>query len=72
MENNGTAKTLGALVGQIAEFQRDGIVFHVRIVDARKSYGAVECRIEPLAGSGARWVRASSLRDLHTANEVAR
>ncbi len=55
---------LSKRIGTIVEFHRDGLTFHVRIVDARMSYGAVECRIEPLAGSGARWVRESSTKGM--------
>ena len=60
-----TANELSQAIGNIREFHRDGLVFHVRITDARRNYGGTEYRIVPLAGSGARWVRETSLRSLH-------
>jgi hypothetical protein len=64
MMNTSNVLELSKRIGTIVEFSRDGLTFHVRIVDARMSYGSVECRIEPLAGSGARWVRESSLKGM--------
>ena len=35
-----------------------GLSFDVRVVNARISYGGLQLEIEPIAGTGKRWVEA--------------
>lgn len=48
---------LQKLVNKRGHIEDQGIQFAVRSVDARRAYGRVEVCIEPIAGTGRRWVR---------------
>lgn len=41
--------------------EQSGLLFEVTVKDARPSYGRVNLLIEPVAGSGERWVAESSI-----------
>ena len=57
-----TTAELMKFIGQTATYTPDlGIAFRVRITDVKQSYGHIRLLIEPVNGSGARWVQLSAL-----------
>lgn len=43
-------------------YNMNGMLFPVRVLDARKVWGRVDILISPLGGSGETWVEASKVR----------
>lgn len=56
-----TAAELAKLIGRTAEYEVCGLSFRVGIMDAKMAYGDVRLLIEPVDGSGQRWVSKGSL-----------
>ena len=44
--------------GTVAPIANSGWRFNVRVVNARISYGGLQLEVEPIAGTGRKWVDA--------------
>lgn len=51
-----------ALIGKLADYSVNELVFEVEITDVRDRFGKTDYLIVPLKGDGRRWVSASSIR----------
>lgn len=56
-----TATELQTLIGKRGEWQAGPIGFTVRIIDARLVFNRVDVKIEPIAGTGQKWVSLDSV-----------
>lgn len=53
---------LSAFIGKHYRYHLNGLTFHVRVIDARVVYGAIQLCITPATdGNGSKWVSANSL-----------
>jgi len=56
------ALELAAYIGKTGTLHNStgvtGLSFDVRVINARVSYGGLQLEVEPIAGSGRRWVEA--------------
>jgi len=60
-----TAIELAKYIGQTATYHGvPGLVIEVTVIDARVSWGQVQLQIQPVSGSGSKWVNAESLGGL--------
>ena len=58
-----SARSLGDVIGKRGALHAEsGLVFGVRIRDARVAYGRRDLLVEPLRGAGAAWVSADRVR----------
>ena len=65
MENGSQVSVTTLVHGRTALYRPaslGGLAFPVKILDARKVWGRVDVLINPIGGSGEKWVEASSLR----------
>lgn len=59
------AKLIGRTGVLPVDVEREGdLRIQVEVKDARKSYGRTEVLVEPIAGSGQRWVHADRVEGL--------
>jgi hypothetical protein len=56
-----TAKTANELIGLTATIQYDGLKIAVKITDAKFTFGHDRFLIEPITGSGSKWVDRCSI-----------
>lgn len=49
-------------VGKVALYPIDGLLVEVSVTDMKTAWGNVRYKIEPVSGSGEKWVDESSLR----------
>lgn len=56
-----TAQEAIKMIGKEAVFTVDTMHVAVRIVDVRSAYGRIDYRIEPVTGSGYKWVSETTL-----------
>jgi hypothetical protein len=57
-----TTSQSSELIGKTGTLMtRDGLLFTVKIVDVKNSYGIDRLKISPVSGSGETWVNATSL-----------
>lgn len=47
--------------GQLGQTSLDGLVVQVQVLAVRQAFGRCDLEIQPMAGSGRRWVWASSV-----------
>jgi hypothetical protein len=59
-----TALELAQHIGQLGSYYIPGLVIEVTVIDARMSWGQVQLQIQPVSGSGSKWVNADSLGGL--------
>jgi len=60
-----TAIELAKYIDQTATYHGvPGLVIEVTVIDARVSWGQVQLQIQPVSGSGSKWVNAESLGGL--------
>ena len=57
-----TANVMAQRIGRKASYHVGDLSFQVYVVDARVSWGRVHYQVQPVAGDGAKWVDADSLR----------
>jgi len=51
-----TVNEIGKFVGQEGRYVKDGLVFNVKILDARVVYNTIQLLISPKHGEGKKWV----------------
>ena len=54
-----TFKEASKAVGRDGMLYSDGMLFPVRIVDARRVFGRIDYQVSPIGGSGSKWVDAN-------------
>jgi hypothetical protein len=59
-----TTAELAKLLGQLGSYYIPGLVIEVTVIDARMSWGQVQLQIQPVSGSGSKWINADSLGGL--------
>jgi hypothetical protein len=60
-----TAIELAKYIDQVGAYHGiPGLVIEVTVIDARVSWGQVQLQIQPVSGSGSKWVNADSLGGL--------
>lgn len=57
-----TARELSTAIGREADYRANNMMFRVKVIDAKMSYGRPLLQITPAAGMGATWVTVDSLR----------
>jgi len=57
-----SAKELTQYVGKLGGYRVGELRVNVRILDARVSFGRLDLEIAPIAGNGAQWVSADSVK----------
>lgn len=58
-ENNVTE--LAELIGRVGEWVIGPIGVRVRVIDARRVFNRLDLKIEPVAGSGQKWVSSEAV-----------
>ena len=48
-------------IGTEAVLSIDGLHIHVRILDVRQAFGRIDYNVQPLAGSGTKWISKDRL-----------
>lgn len=61
MTNGSQLSVTVGVANKLAKYKCNGMMFPVRILDARKVYGRVDALITPIGGDGEKWVEASQL-----------
>ncbi|HYE29914.1 MAG TPA: hypothetical protein VEH27_00665 [Methylomirabilota bacterium] len=61
-----------ALLGQPVNYQVNGLTFECVVRDVREVWGKPQVQIEPVSGSGLKWVDLSSVKLPAAGMEVAR
>jgi hypothetical protein len=49
-------------VGNTAVLEMDGLQINVNILDTKSVYGRLDVQIEPVAGTGTKWVQCERLQ----------
>ena len=58
-----TAITMSTNIGKRATLDDGkGLTYQVKIVDTRERWGQTDYKIEPIAGSGSRWVAKHTIK----------
>lgn len=55
-------QALQQYIGKQATFNCDGLMFQVKITNAKNTYGQDRLQIKPVAGTGEKWVNIASLK----------
>lgn len=61
MSEENTATGLQSLIGREGELIIGPLGFRVRVLDARRVFNRLDLKVEPIKGSGSKWVSAESV-----------
>ena len=50
-------------INKVGVIEKGGLVFQVRILDAKQSYGRTRWLVTPLAGSGQEWTERVQIKE---------
>jgi hypothetical protein len=70
MKTATTTTELARIIGCRGTFNHYGMLIDIKVIDTRKVFARVDALITPIAGQGAKWVRADGIRHLKTADGI--